>query len=108
MHYKTNLLNLKVASAGGFSRPSPLFWFVAAALIGPFALLTLGGSQSNNLPWYFWLAMLLMLFLVICIGFLRFTRERREAEDISISPNRRCLPGSDRLNAGDASNGHPG
>jgi peptidoglycan/LPS O-acetylase OafA/YrhL len=89
MHNQKKLLNLKVDSAGGFSRPSPLFWFVAAALVAPFALLTLGGSQSNNLPWYFWLAILLMLFLVICVGFLRFTREPREAEDISISPNRR-------------------
>jgi hypothetical protein len=89
MRNKKNLLNLKVASAGGFSRPSPLFWFVAAALVAPFALLTLGGSQSNNLPWYFWATILLLLLVVICIGFLRFTREPREAEDISIRPGRR-------------------
>ncbi len=88
MQIQNVLLNLKGASAGGFSRPSPLFWFVAAALVGPFALLTLGGRQSNNLPWYFWAAILLVLLFVISVGFLKFTRPSREA-DISISPGRR-------------------
>jgi hypothetical protein len=83
------LLNVKAASAGAFERPAPLFKFVAAALVGPFILLTIGGRQSNNLPWYFWATILLMLLAVICIGFLRFTRESHEAEDISISPDRR-------------------
>jgi len=82
------LLNVKAASAGAFERPAPLFRFIAAALVGPFILLTIGGSQSNNLPWYFWATMLLMLLAVICVGFLRFTRESHEAEDISISPDR--------------------
>lgn len=89
MHIQTVLQNLKAASAGGFSRPSPLLWFVAAALVGPFALLTIGGSQSNNLPWYFWAAILSLLLVVVCAGFLMFTRESHEAEDISISPDRR-------------------
>ena len=88
MHIQTVLLNLKGASAGGFARPSPLLWFVVAALVAPFALLTLGGSQANNLPWYFWAVILLLLLMVVCVGFLRFTRTSREAEDISISPER--------------------
>ena len=83
------LQNLKTASAGGFSHPSPLLWFVVAALAAPFALLTLWGSQANNLPWFFWAAILLLLLMVICVGFLRFTRTSHEAEDISISPDRR-------------------
>jgi len=82
-------LRLKLTSNGAFARPAPFFWFVAAGLVGPFFLLTIGGSQSSNLPWYFWATILLMLFLVICVGVLKFTREPPEAEDISISPNRR-------------------
>ena len=89
MHIPNLFLNLKAVSAGGFDRASPFFWFVAAALIGPFALLTLGGSQSNNLPWYFWAAILLVLLVMTCVGFVRFTRVSHDAEDISISPDRR-------------------
>ncbi len=89
MQIQNVLLNLKRASAGGFSRPAPLVWFVAAALIGPFALLTFGGTQSSNLPWYFWAAILLVFLAVICVGFLRFTRESHEAKGMSISPDRR-------------------
>ena len=80
---------LKAASAGAFARPAPLFRFVAAALVLPFLLLTIGGRESNNLPWYFWAGILLLLIVVICVGFLRFTRESHEASDISISPDRR-------------------
>ena len=87
--FKDALLNLKASSVGGFARPAPFFWFIGAALIGPFALLTIGGSQSNNLPWYFWAAILLMLLAVLCVGYLRFTRESHEAQDVSISPDRR-------------------
>jgi hypothetical protein len=89
MQIQRVLLNLKAVSNGAFDRPVPLFRFVAAALIGPFILLTIGGRQSNNLPWSFWAAILLMLLTVICVGFLRFTRESREAAQISINPARR-------------------
>jgi len=68
--------------------------FVAAALIGPFVLLTIGGSQSNNLPWYFWTTIFLILLLVMSVGFLKFTRAHRESDDISISPDRVSLAGS--------------
>ena len=46
MQTKKILLRLKAASAGAFERPAPLFKFVAAALVGPFILLTIGGSRS--------------------------------------------------------------
>ena len=88
MQIQRALLNLKAASAGAFERPAPLFQFVAAALVLPFILLTIGGSQSNDLPWQFWATILLMFLAVICVGFLRFTRESHEAEDVSISPDR--------------------
>jgi hypothetical protein len=70
-----------------------MFRFVAAAMIGPFILLTISGGQSNNLPWLFWATILLMLLTVICVGFFRFTREYREANAISISPDRTKLTG---------------
>jgi hypothetical protein len=82
------LLNLKAVSTGAFDPAAPLFRFVGAALVAPFILLTIGGRQSNNLPWSFWTTMLLMLLTVICVGYLRFTRESREAAQISISPDR--------------------
>jgi len=88
MQIQKVLLNLKAVSTGAFDPAAPLFRFVAAALVGPFILLTIGGSQSNNLPWYFWAAILLMLLTVVCVGYLRFTRESREAAQISISPDR--------------------
>jgi len=86
MQTKRILLTLKAASAGAFERPASLFKFVAVALVGPFILLTIGGSQSSNLPWSFWATMLLILVAVISAGFLRFARESHE--DISISPDR--------------------
>ena len=88
MQIQRALLNLKAASAGAFEHPAPLFQFVAAALVLPFILLTIGGSLSNDLPWQFWVTILLILLAVMCVGFLRFTRESHDAEDISISPDR--------------------
>ena len=88
MQIQRALLNLKAASAGAFKHPAPVFQFVAAALVLPFILLTIGGSQSNDLPWQFWVTILLMLLAVICVGFLRFIRESHEAKDISIRPDR--------------------
>lgn len=83
------LLNLKADSAGAFDRLLPLFWFIAAAVVGPFVLLTMGGRESNNLPWSFWAIVPLLLLMVICVGFLRFMRESHEAEASSISPKHR-------------------
>ena len=91
MEFHTALMKMKAASTGAFDPPAPLFRFVAAALLGPFILLTIGGSLSNNLPWYFWATILSMLLIVICVGYLRFTREYSEAADISIRPDRDTL-----------------
>ena len=88
------LLKLRSSSDGAFYRPAAMLRFVAAALIGPFVLLTIGGSQSNNLPWYFWTTIFLILLLVMSVGFLKFTRAHRESDDISISPDRVSLTGS--------------
>lgn len=88
MNIKNLLLNLKADSDDGFTRPIPIFWFVTIALVAPFFLLTTGGKESNNLPWYFWSILLMLMLTVISAGFLRFTRESRKAVDISISPDR--------------------
>jgi hypothetical protein len=89
MQIQRVFLNLKAVSTGAFDPAAPLLRFVAAALVAPFILLTIGGRQSNNLPWYFWATILLMLLAVVCVGYLRFTRDPHEAEDISIRPGRR-------------------
>ncbi|HEX5733611.1 MAG TPA: hypothetical protein VF131_12320 [Blastocatellia bacterium] len=89
MNIQNVLLNLKAVSAGAFARPALIFWFVAIAVVGPFVLLTIGGREANDLPWYFWALAMLLLALVITVGFLRFTRKPHEAEDISINPDRR-------------------
>jgi len=88
MNIKNVLMNLKAVPAGGFPFPAATFWFVALALVAPVLLLTLGGRESNNLPWYIWTIALLLLLMVISFGFLMFTREARDAESISISPDR--------------------
>lgn len=89
MYIQDVALRLKRASAGAFARPKPLFWFVAAALAGPFLLLTAGGREANNLPWYVWAMMPVLLLTVTGAGFFRFMRESRAAECISIRADRR-------------------
>ena len=88
MSLKDVFVDLRMTFAGGFDRPSDLVWFVAVALLAPLALVTLGGSQSNNLPWYFWATIMGSLIIGTLIAFLRFARRTHEG-DISISPDRR-------------------
>ena len=79
------MLNLRNATAGALDRPANLIWFAAAAVVAPFGLVVFGGSESNNLPWYFWALILFLLFAVVGVAFLRFTGKRRES-DLSIKP----------------------
>ena len=60
------------------------------AIIGPFVLLAISGSDPNNpnetnLSWYFLVIVLVVLLAIIGVGFLMFAREPH-TEDISISP----------------------
>ncbi|HLG16545.1 MAG TPA: hypothetical protein VJH03_18880 [Blastocatellia bacterium] len=87
MRTKDVLLRLK--ADGAFTRPASLICFVAAAVIAPFVLLTVGGSERNNLPWYFWAIVPVLLLVVISVAYLRFARGSHEAKDISIRPDRR-------------------
>jgi hypothetical protein len=81
-------LRLKVMFKGAFSRPSHLLWFIGVGLVAPMALLSLGGDQSNNLPWYFWVLSASMVVAVIGLGIWRFTHKSDDAGAISISPDR--------------------
>lgn len=61
------------------------------AVVGPFVLLAVGGSDPNNpgrpnLPWYFVVIVLGVVLAIVGAGFLMFMRGSRHDEEISISP----------------------
>lgn len=63
------------------------------AVIGPFVLLAIGGTDPTNpdqasLPWYVLVIVILIVLVVIGLGFLMFTRESHP-EETSISPDRK-------------------
>jgi type IV secretory pathway VirB2 component (pilin) len=82
------LLKLRSASTGSLTRTAALIGIVAA-VAGPFLMLTVGGREANNLPWYIWMIVPLLLLVVVSAGFLAFKRESHDAEDISIRPKNR-------------------
>jgi uncharacterized membrane protein len=61
---------------------------IVAAVGGPVLMIAFGGKQTSNLPWYVWAMVMLALLLVIWRGYYLFTLTH-DANDISISPNRR-------------------
>ena len=92
MHIQNTLRRLKNASSGAFSHPAALVGFVAVAFFAPFLMVTTGNKEPNQLPGAFWVILLLMVVPgIIGAGFLRFTRESREAEAISIRPGRKSV-----------------
>jgi hypothetical protein len=78
-------LKLKSASA---TRTAALVGIVAA-VAGPFLMLTIGGREANNMPWYIWIIVPVFLLTVVGGGFLMFRRESHDAEDMSIRPKNR-------------------
>ena len=74
----TSLLSRAVALGG-----------IIAIVAVPFIMLTAGGREANNLPWYVWAVVPLLLVIVLASGFAMFRRESHEAEDISIRPRSR-------------------
>lgn len=86
MNLRYSMSGLRTTAAGAFKPRIPIFCFIAAAIITPFALLTLGGNQSNNLPWYFWTALALLMLSVLSAAFFRFAHGPHPA-DLSISPD---------------------
>jgi hypothetical protein len=55
-------------------------------VVGPFALIAFG-SEDQRLPLPFLIGVLVLVLAVIGVGFWMFTRETRDAEEISISPD---------------------
>lgn len=60
------------------------------AIVGPFVLLAVSGSDpanpnQTNLPWYFLVIVIVVVLAIMGVGFLMFTRESH-TDDISISP----------------------
>jgi hypothetical protein len=82
------ILKLRLASTGSLPRTAALIGIIAA-VAGPFFMLTVGGRDANNLPWYVWMIVPLFLLVVVGAGFLAFKRESHDAEDISIRPKQR-------------------
>lgn len=62
---------------------------IIAAVALPFLMLTVGGREANNLPWYIWMIVPLFLLIVMAAGVLMFRRDAHESEDISIRPKSR-------------------
>lgn len=77
-----------IGSTGLLVRIAALVGIIAAVAV-PFLMLTAGGREANNLPWYVWVIVPLFLLAVLGAGFLRFRRVSHEAEDISIRPKPR-------------------
>lgn len=82
------ILKLKSASTGSLARTAALVGIIAA-VAGPFLMLTVGGRDASNLPWYVWILVPLLLLVVVGAGFLAFKRESHDADDISIRPKQR-------------------
>jgi peptidoglycan/LPS O-acetylase OafA/YrhL len=75
-------------STGSLVRTAALIGIIAVVAV-PFVMLAAGGREANNLPWYIWIIVPLILVGVLAAGFARFRRHSHEAEDISIRPKSR-------------------
>lgn len=74
--------------SGSMTRTAALMGIIAA-VTGPFLMLTAGGRDANNMPWYIWTMIPLILSVVLLAGYLAFKHESRGAEEISIRPRSR-------------------
>jgi hypothetical protein len=83
---------VKAPQEGQFDRIALLVGLMGA-VIGPFVLFSFEGSDAGSaneqhLPWYFLAIVILLVLVIMGIGFLMFTRESRNADDISIRPQK--------------------
>ncbi|MBI3650490.1 MAG: hypothetical protein HY231_05515 [Acidobacteria bacterium] len=77
---------------GQFDRIALLVGLMGA-VIGPFVLFSFDGSESESasdqqFPWYFLVFVILLVLVIMGIGFLMFTRETHDADEISINPHK--------------------
>jgi hypothetical protein len=82
------MLQFKAASTNSLARAAA-FVAVVVAVAGPYLMLTAGGRDASDLPWYIWIIGPVFLTVVVLGGFLMFNRKPLDAEAISISPERR-------------------
>ena len=88
MPIQDKVVKLKAVSANSYTRAAALVGLILAVM-GPFLLFTMGGRDPNNLPWYVWVIIPVLLMAVVAVGFFMFKRDTHDAEDISISPRYR-------------------
>lgn len=88
MSIQNIVVKLRSVSTNSFTRMAALLGITAAVAV-PFLMLTIGGREANNLPWYIWTIVPLFLLVVIGGGIMMFKRESHDAEDISIRPKNR-------------------
>ena len=72
------------------STAAPIVGLVSL-VIGPIFLLAFSGTEKGNpaVPWPFLIIIMLAFVIVVGVGYLLFTREHNESEEISISPDHR-------------------
>jgi hypothetical protein len=75
---------------GQFDRIALLVGLMGA-VIAPFVLFSFEGGDAEaangqQFPWYFLVVVILLVLVLMGVGFLMFTRESHDAEDISINP----------------------
>jgi hypothetical protein len=90
--------HVKVPQEGVLDRVALLVGLVGA-VVGPFVLLALGGTDptnpnQQNLPWYFLVIVILVVLALVGVGFVLFTRESHYEDEISISPEHHKEEGS--------------
>lgn len=88
MSIQTKMLRFKSFSANSYTRWAGFIGITAAVLV-PFLLLTIGGREASNIPWYVWATVPMLLLLVVAVGVLLFNRRESDSEDISIRPKNR-------------------
>jgi hypothetical protein len=77
-----------VPSERQFDRAVLLLGLIGSVVV-PFLLLAIGGPDRSGLPWYFMVAVFIILLVTVGAGFWMFARESNRADEISISPERR-------------------
>ena len=83
---------IRTPQEGQFDRIALLAGLMGA-VIGPFALFSFegnGAEQTNEqqFPWYFLVIVILLVLVIMGIGFLMFTRESHNAEEVSLNPRK--------------------
>lgn len=80
--------NVRSSSTRLYTRVAGMIGILFAITL-PVILLTNGGKELTNLPWFLWVAIVLIVLLVIGAGIVKFRQVSHHAADISINPDQR-------------------